>query len=57
MPIAPLPYIPSKGYGSLPYCDAAHNPNLVRVYLDAQHDYLKTASTCSARWSSPARTA
>ncbi len=35
-----LPYIPSKGYGSLPYSDAAHNPNLVRVYIDAQHDYL-----------------
>jgi len=36
-----LPYIPSKGYGSLPYSDAAHNPNLVRVYIDAQHDYLQ----------------
>lgn len=35
-----LPYIPSKGYGSLPYSDAEHNPNLVRVYIDAQHDYL-----------------
>ena len=35
-----LSYIPSKGYGSLPYCDAERNPNLVRVYLDAQHDYL-----------------
>ena len=35
-----LSFIPSKGYGSLPYCDAAQNPNLVRVYLDAQHDYL-----------------
>jgi predicted RecB family nuclease len=32
--------IPSKGYGSLPYCDAKQNPNLVRIYLDAQHDYL-----------------
>ncbi len=38
--IPALSYIPSKGYGSLPYCDAEHNPNLVRVYLDAQHDYL-----------------
>jgi len=36
-----LSYIPSKGYGSLPYCDAVHNPNLVRVYIDAQHDYLQ----------------
>jgi hypothetical protein len=32
--------IPSKGYGSLPYCDAEHNPNLVRIYIDSQHDYL-----------------
>ncbi len=39
-PFQPPLTIPSKGYGSLPYCDAAHNPNLVRVYLDAQHDYL-----------------
>ena len=35
-----LPLIPSKGYGSLPYTDADHNPNLVRVFIDAQHDYL-----------------
>ncbi|MEO8285037.1 MAG: AAA domain-containing protein [Chloroflexota bacterium] len=33
--------IPSKGHGSLPFCDASHNPNLVRVYIDAQHDYLQ----------------
>ena len=39
-PVDALRYIPSKGYGSLPYCDAAQNPNLVRVYIDAQHDYL-----------------
>jgi hypothetical protein len=39
-PVQALSYIPSKGYGSLPYADAEHNPNLVRVYLDAQHDYL-----------------
>lgn len=39
-PFQPPKTIPSTGYGSLPYCDAAHNPNLVRVYLDAQHDYL-----------------
>ncbi len=38
--VAALSYIPSKGYGSLPYCDARHNPNLVRIYIDAQHDYL-----------------
>ncbi|MDP9378577.1 MAG: AAA domain-containing protein [Chloroflexota bacterium] len=39
-PIDALSYIPSKGYGSLPYSDARQNPNLVRVYIDAQHDYL-----------------
>ncbi len=33
-------FIPYKGQPSLPYCDAEHNPNLVRIYLDAQHDYL-----------------
>jgi len=32
--------MPTKGYGSLPYSDAEQNPNLVRVYIDAQHDYL-----------------
>jgi hypothetical protein len=35
-----LSYIPNKGYGSLPYSDAQQNPNLVRIYIDAQHDYL-----------------
>lgn len=35
-----LSYIPGKGYGSLPYSDANQNPNLVRIYVDAQHDYL-----------------
>jgi hypothetical protein len=35
-----LRYIPSKGYGSLPYSAAEQNPNLVRVFIDAQHDYL-----------------
>ena len=38
--ISYLRLIPSKGYGSLPYSDAEHNPNLVRVFIDAQHDYL-----------------
>ncbi|HKG26959.1 MAG TPA: ATP-binding protein, partial [Thermomicrobiales bacterium] len=38
--IRALPAIPHKGHGSLPYSDATHNPNLIRVYLDAQHDYL-----------------
>ncbi|HET7197118.1 MAG TPA: PD-(D/E)XK nuclease family protein, partial [Burkholderiales bacterium] len=40
-PLRALSYIPSNGYGSLPYCDAQHNPNLVRIYIDAQHDYLE----------------
>ncbi|HEY3284067.1 MAG TPA: AAA domain-containing protein, partial [Armatimonadota bacterium] len=31
----------AHGYGSLPYCDATQNPNLVRVYIDAQHDHLE----------------
>ena len=35
-----LGYIPSKGKGSLPYLAPDQNPNLVRIYLDAQHDYL-----------------
>jgi hypothetical protein len=39
-PLAYPPYIPSGGHGSLPYCDRQHNPNLVRVYVDAAHDYL-----------------
>ncbi len=38
--IEALPYIPSRGYGSLPYSDPEHNPNLVKVFIDAQHDYL-----------------
>ena len=39
--ITALPFIPSKGYGSLPYTDAQHNPNLIRVYIDVQQDYLQ----------------
>lgn len=38
--IQALPTIPHKGHGSLPYCDASHNPNLIKIYIDAQHDYL-----------------
>lgn len=36
----PLGYIPHKGYGTLPYSGAELHPNLVRVYIDAQHNYL-----------------
>ena len=32
--------LPNKGYGSLPYSDAGQSPNLVRVFIDAQSDYL-----------------
>jgi len=39
-PIEAISYIPGKGYGSLPYSDSTQNPNLIRIYIDAQHDYL-----------------
>ncbi len=39
--IEAVTYIPSKGYGSLPYSDARQNPNLVRIYIDAQLDHLQ----------------
>ncbi|MGH2562679.1 MAG: AAA domain-containing protein [Thermomicrobiales bacterium] len=38
--IETLIHIPSKGYGSLPFSSADHNPNLIRIYVDAQADYL-----------------
>jgi hypothetical protein len=38
--IRKLNHIPSKGYGSLPYCAPDHNPNLVRIYVEAHYDYL-----------------
>jgi hypothetical protein len=36
-----LSYIPGKGNSSLPVATPEINPNLVRIYLDAQHDYLE----------------
>jgi hypothetical protein len=36
-----LTYIPGKGNSSLPVSTPELNPNLVRVYIDAQHDYLE----------------
>lgn len=39
--IEAIDYIPSKSYGSLPYSDARKNPNLVKIYIDAQQDYLQ----------------
>lgn len=35
-----LSFLPGKGYGSLPLSTATLHPNLVRVYIDAQYDYL-----------------
>jgi hypothetical protein len=35
-----LTWIPGKGSSSLPVCTPELNANLIRVYLDAQHDYL-----------------
>jgi hypothetical protein len=36
-----LGYIPGKGVSTLPSSTPDVNPNLVRIYLDAQHDYLE----------------
>jgi len=36
-----LSYIPGKGNSSLPVSTPDVNPNLVRIYLDAQQDYLE----------------
>jgi hypothetical protein len=38
--LAALGYVPGKGTSSLPAVAADLNPNLVWVYVDAQHDYL-----------------
>ena len=35
-----LSYLPSHGHTTLPFSGPEHNPNLVRIYVDAQHDYL-----------------
>ena len=32
--------LPSKGYGTLPFCGPEHNPNLVKIFIDTQFDYL-----------------
>ena len=37
---AALGYIPGKGTSTLPVSTPDRNPNLVRVYVEAQHDYL-----------------
>lgn len=33
-------FIPNRGFSSLPYSGPDQNPNMIRVYIDAQHDYL-----------------
>ncbi len=38
--ITALPFIPSKGHGSLPHSGPEHNPNLVKIYIEAQEDSL-----------------
>jgi hypothetical protein len=38
--IEDISWIPGKGYTSLPASNATLHPNLVRVYIDVQHDYL-----------------
>lgn len=40
VPTAP-PFIPNRGYPSLPASTPELHPNLVRIYLDAQWDYLQ----------------
>jgi hypothetical protein len=36
-----ISWIPHKGYGTLPVSTAELHPNLVRIYIDVQHDYLQ----------------
>jgi tetratricopeptide (TPR) repeat protein len=36
-----LSYIPGKGNSSLPVSTPELNPNLVRIFIEAQHDYLE----------------
>lgn len=39
-PLSAPSHIPGKGRGSLPACDETLHPNLIKIYLDAQHDHL-----------------
>jgi hypothetical protein len=36
-----LAWIPSKGHTSLPHTAPDHNPNLITIYVDIQHDYVQ----------------
>jgi hypothetical protein len=38
---AALSFIPGRGNSTLPASTPALNPNLVRIFVDAQHDYLE----------------
>ncbi len=35
-----LRQIPHRGYASVPFSSPDQNPNLVRIFIDVQHDYL-----------------
>jgi predicted RecB family nuclease len=39
-PMEAVSYIPGKGHGSLPFSGPDQNSNLVKIYIDAQQDYL-----------------
>ena len=56
-PSTAITYIPSKGYGSLPYSDAQPRTRTWCASTSMPSTTTcTTASTCSARWSSAART-
>lgn len=37
-PVKASTFMSHRGYGTLPFCGPDHNPNLVNIYVDAQHD-------------------
>src|SRR5262249_20458542 len=43
-----LGYIPGKGQSTLPASTPTLNPNLIRVYVEAQHDHLNDRVWCLA---------
>jgi predicted RecB family nuclease len=43
-----LGFIPGKGQSTLPASTPTLNPNLIRVYVEAQHDYLNDRLWCLA---------
>lgn len=36
-----LPYIPNKGHGTLPASSPEQHPNLVRLFIELQHDFVQ----------------